>query len=100
MTKAERIYKATKSEIMGYVRKGTQFDCLTHLVYDENDIICKRTVNDIKKLAMKDFERLQRVESRYERRPEEAERYPALLRNYQDEVETMRRVWLTIMEHV
>lgn len=93
--KAERIYEDTAKVIDRHVRRGTHFDS-TRLVYGSSEIIYKRTVSDLMAIWQRKINSLAIHARRYERHPEEAERYAASYDKFARDVETARRMYLSI----
>lgn len=93
--KAERIYEDTAKVIDRHVRRGTHFDS-TALVYGNSEIIYKRTVSDLMAIWQRKINSLAIHARRYERHPEEAERYAAIYGKFARDVETARRMYLSI----
>ena len=93
--KAERIYTDTEAMVKRHVSHGTQFDSV-HLEYGDDEIIYKKTVSGLMKIWEQRLNSLSAKARRYERRPEEAEKYPTLTRHFTEDVEVLRRMYLSI----
>ena len=70
MTKAERIFEETRKVISMYVRRGTQFDGLVHMVHDEHELIYPRTAKAISRCIESYDGETTRREGFYARHPE------------------------------
>ena len=93
--KAERIYEDTAKVIANYVRKGVRFDNTT-LVHGEHELIYMRTISDLMSIWERKANSLAIKARRYERHPEEAERWPSIYDKFVRDIETTRRMYLSI----
>lgn len=85
--KAQQIFNDTYQTLDTYIRKGQRFDSLTCVVSTDGHKVTKATVADLEKLCMMEFHKVERHAKWF------GEEYP---RRIEREVETARRMWLTI----